>query len=202
MGAAPFKYEVTEVRKPTLIFWKLPCLQRTTWHIDITSGWDLTALNAAFSNALLEDFMIVPLISPSGKNGSKFLLCFCFLTLFIANLLIFSSLYVFLSPLPTYSMPVFLFFSPVFFIFRSLSFLHTSYFPVLSSFKDAFFEFHDLILSLSRIKFIVLGFDLSRFCGSETLSFCTIATDLDSGNSEHYLPPVLLLVHAINQHLP
>lgn len=92
-------------------------------------------------------------------------------------LLVFCSLDV-LSPLPAYSMPVFLFFPWFFCIFRSLSFLHISYVPVLSSFKGVF-EFHDLVIVfLSRIKFIVLGFDLSRFCGSVTWSLCTVPTDL------------------------
>lgn len=99
------------------------------------------------------------------KTGSKFLLCFCFLTLFIANLFPLSEVWMIISPpclLNAWFSDFFFFF--FFFILRFLSFLHISCVPVLSSFKDVFFEFHDLVIVfLSGIKLIVLDFDLSRF---------------------------------------
>lgn len=77
-----------------------------------------------------------------------------------------------------------------FLIFRSLSFLHISCAPVLSSFKDAFFEFHYLVIVFfSRIKLIVLGFDLSRFCGSETWSLHAIPNDLSHCQ---FMPPKIM----------
>lgn len=36
MGAAPCKYEVTELTKPALGVWQPSGLQRTGWHVDIT----------------------------------------------------------------------------------------------------------------------------------------------------------------------
>lgn len=128
--------------------------------------------NAEFSTALLEDFMIVPLISLSGKNWLQIPL------LFISSYFLQSGC--FISPPCLLSACFSGFFQRVFFcIFRSLSFPHITYVPVLSSFKDVFFEFHDLVIVLfSIIKFTVLGFDLSTFCGSVTWSLCTVPTDL------------------------
>lgn len=85
---------------------------------------------------------------------------------------------------------VFRFFPFIFFIFRSLSFLHISCVPVLSSFKDVFFEFHYFVIVLfSRIKLIVLSFDLSKFCGSQTWSLHAIPTYLPHCQ---FMPPKIL----------
>jgi len=56
----------------------------------------------------------VPLISLSGKNGSKFLLCLYFLTLFIANLLIFSAVWLFCLRSLVTQCPFFCFFQVFF----------------------------------------------------------------------------------------
>lgn len=141
------------------------------------SGWDLTALSPGFPKVSVEDFMIVPLVSLSGKNWLQISTLFTFSYIIHSKSLpTFWSLDDYLSSLLTQCL-VFRFFL-IFFIFRSLSFLHISCVPVLSSFKDVFFEFHYLVtVFLSRIKLIVPGFVLSRFCGSETWSLHAIPTD-------------------------
>lgn len=49
------------------------------------------------------------------------------------------------------------------------SLVYVLYAPAFSSFKDILFDFLDPVtVFLSRIKFIVVGFDLSRFCASVT----------------------------------
>lgn len=116
---------------------------------------------------LLEDFIIMPLISLSRKQLAP---NFSFVYVSLHNSQQSFSYFLhsgyFISPLCLPSACFFCYFHVLLFcIFRSLAFVHVSYIPVLSSFKDTLFVFYDLVIAfLSRIKFIVLGFDLSRLC--------------------------------------
>lgn len=137
------------------------------------------------SQASQSNPMLVPLVSLSGKK--KWLqISTLFMFSYIINsksLPTFWSLDDYLCSLLTQCL-VFRFF---FYFSHLLIFILSACVPVLSSFKDVFFEFHDLvIIFLSRIKLIVLGFDLSRFCGSQTWSLHAIPTDLSCCQ---FMPP-------------
>lgn len=114
---------------------------------------DVIALNAGVSNTPQEDFMIVLLVSLSGKHWLQISPLFSYS--------IHSKSLPNLSPLPASSMPVSLAFSMILLHLEIFSFLHLSYVPVLSSFIDVFFGFHDpviVFLSTSNSLFRVLIF--------------------------------------------